>query len=138
MKRILTLLLVSALLFALAAPASAATVEPAQPYFNYIRIASIDFSIDESTGIAYCFADCSANTGVSIVINGTLQQYEEGDWTGVKSWVNVGSGYVAMDKQRAVYSGEHYRFYVTYKIYNTAGTLLESHTASKSYYYPGT
>lgn len=138
MKRILTSLLTIALLLAIATPVFAVAADPVQPRFAYINAIDIAFEINESTGIAYCQTDCSANTGVSIVINGTLQQYKNGGWNDVKSWVAVGSRYVSMDKQWAVYSGYQYRFSITVKIYNSAGTLLESHSTSKSYYYPGT
>ena len=138
MKRFLTLLLVCAMFLALASPISAATAEPVQPRFAYINSTYVNLTINETTGIANCYSECTANSGVSIVSIGTLQQYTDGAWNDVKSWTGVGSRYAIIDKNWAVYSGYQYRFFVTFKIYNSSGILLESHTSSDSYYYPGT
>lgn len=138
MKRILTLLLISALLMTLAAPVSAAVVEPAQPHFTYIHLLDKRISIDENNETAVCYANCTVDTGLTIVINGTLQQYKNGNWIDLKSWVTVGSRYASMDKSWTVSSGYLYRFSVTYKVYNSSGVLLESHSASASCFYPGT
>lgn len=138
MKRILPLLLVVALFLALASPTSAATVDPVQPCFIYIDAVDLQLLINENTGIAYCQATCDAGSGVTIVLTGILQQYKNGRWNDVKSWVSTGSMFVSISKQWAVYSGYQYRFNVTAKIYNSSGTLLESDTSSVSYYYPGT
>lgn len=129
MKRILSLFLVCTLLLSLALPVSAAVIDPVQPCFAYIRSTYVSVSVNQSMGIANCYADCSANSGVTIVISGTLQQNKNNEWEDVKSWVRTGSGFVSLDKQWAVYSGYQYRLYVTYKIYNSAGILLESHTS---------
>lgn len=138
MKRILAFLLASTLLLALPLPTSAAVVEPVQPCFTYINSTYINFLIDETTGIAGCTAQCTANTGLTVLISGTLQQFINGDWEDVKSWVSTGTTYATLGKQWAVYSGYMYKFKATYKIYNSKGVLLETHTASKTYYYPGT
>ncbi len=138
MKRILTLLLVIVLFVSLAASASAATVEPVQPLFTYIHLYNVDLSIDESAGAASCFADCLIDTGLTIVINGTLRQYKDGNWVDLKSWVSVGSRFASMENSWIVNSGYLYRFSVSYKVYNSSGILLESHSAFDSYVYPGT
>lgn len=138
MKRILTLLLAIVLLLSLTFPAYAAVVEPVQPLFTYIHLLDKSLSINESNGTANCYADCYIDSGLTIVINGTLRQCKEGNWVDIKSWVSVGSRYASMDKLWTVSSGYLYRFEVTYKVYNSSGVLLESHSASASCFYPGT
>ena len=138
MKRILTLLLISALLLSLATPVSAATVAPVQPRFAYINATTVGLEIDTDTGIAGCYAECTADVGVTVKIVGTLQQYKNGGWNDVKSWTNICTQIARIDKQWAVYSGYQYRFYVTFEIYNSLGTLLETHNSSRTYYDPGT
>lgn len=138
MKRILTLLLVILLVLSGISSASAATADPVQPRFVYINSTAVDLVINENTGIANCYARCTANTGMTVKIIGTLQQYKNGRWNDVKSWTLICTQVASMDKQWAVYSGYQYRFYVAFEIYNSLGTLLETHTSSKSYYYPGT
>lgn len=138
MKRLITLLLVGALLVALTFSVSAAVVEPVSPAFAYISTTIVTFKINENTGVANCCAKCITYGNETIVINGTLQQYKNGGWNDVKSWVTVGSGVGTMNKQWAVSSGYQYQFCVTFKIYNSSGSLLESHSESESYYYPGT
>lgn len=138
MKRILTLLIAIILLLSVASSASAAIVEPVQPQFTYIRLLDKRLSINENDGTATCYADCSVNTGLTIVINGTLRQYKDGDWVDLKSWVSVGSRFASMENSWKVSSGYLYRFSVTYKVYNSSGILLESHSAFDSYVYPGT
>lgn len=137
MKRTLTLLLVCALLLALASPVSAATAEPIQLRFAYINSTTVTFDINENTGVASCYAVCTADPGVTVKIIGTLQQYKNGTWNDVKSWTLICMQVAVMDKQWAVYSGYQYRFYVKFEIYNAMDTLLETHTSSASYYYPG-
>lgn len=135
MKRFLCLLLVSSLLFLLAAPTSAAVVDPVEPCFNYIRSDAITFRIDESTGIAYCYARCSANGGVTIKIVGTLQQYINGGWSSISSWTSIGTSFITLDKARSVYSGYQYRFYARFYIYDSNGNFLESDFQAKTYDY---
>lgn len=133
MKRIVCLLLVSILLCTAIIPASAAVIEPDEPCFNYIRSTSITLLIDESTGIASCYARCySLNDTVTIKISGTLQQYKSGKWENMCGWVQFGTTVVIMDKQVTVSSGYQYRFVANYYIYDSEGNLLESSTATRT------
>ena len=135
MKRIVTLLLLAALLCCLMAPASAAVIDPIEPYFQKIISTYVDFSINESTGIANCYARCIAQDGVTIKIVGTLQQYTNGSWVYVTSWSTTGTGVVVLDKQYAVYSGYKYRFIARFYIYDANGSFVESDMLSRIYDY---
>lgn len=134
MKRITALLLVVALLCALIPSASAAVSEPDNPNFNYIRSTGVTFLVDEN-GIACCYARCSANSGVTIEIVGTLQQYKNGAWSTLATWSTSGSRLVTLDKQRAVYSGYKYRFSRKFYIYDSEGSFLESDSITRTYNY---
>lgn len=138
MKRITALILAIVLLGAAIIPASAAVVEPVKPYFTYIHSTSATFLIDESSGIASCFARCTASSSVTVRIVGALQQYKNGSWTPVTSWITNGSTLVMLDKQRAVYSGYHYRFIARFYIYDSNGNILESDSITRTYNYGAT
>lgn len=135
MKRFISILLVSALLVALAVSASAAVVDPVEPCFNYIRSDALTFRVDESTGIAYCYARCTASSGMTIKIVGTLQQYKNGGWSNVNSWTSIGTTFITLDKQWAVYNGYQYRFYARFYIYDSDGNFLESDFQVRTYDY---
>lgn len=136
MKRIVSLLLVSILLCAAIFPASAAVVEPVEPLFTYIKSATTTLTIDESTGIAYCYAKCyTARDDVTIKIVGLLQQYKAGSWVHVKSWTATGTKLVIMDEQWAVYSGYQYRFKALVYIHDAEGNYLESTSFVGTYDY---
>ena len=135
MKRVLSLLLMCALLLALAAPVSATEELSVQPRFAYIHTTYLDFSINESTGVATCYANCTAASGVTIKIEGYLQQKINGGWIHVKNWTVTGSNVAVLNKQWGVYSGYQYRFYARFYIYDANGAFLESNFAAKVYDY---
>lgn len=136
MKRLFSLLLASILFCTAIFPASAAVSDPVEPCFDYIRSTAETFTIDETTGIAYCYARCyTGREDVTIKIIGTLQQYNSGTWNYINSWTQTGTLYAIMDRQWAVYSGYIYRFFVHVYIYDTEGNLLETDTLSRTYNY---
>ena len=135
MKKIVCLLLVVVLVCSLTLPAAAAVIEPAEPCYKKIRSIAIGFDIDESTGIASCYARCIAWSNVTIKITGTLQQYSNGSWVYVTSWTKSGKDMVVLDEQWAVYRGYKYRFIATFSIYDSNGSFVESDSMSRIYDY---
>lgn len=135
MKRAISLLLLLALSFALIVPASAAVAEPVQPRYTHLGITSGSLTINENTGIAYCIARCTAVNGVTIEITGKLQQWKNGAWNTLKTWTESGTILVTLDKQWAVVSGYQYRFFITYTVRDSSGTVLEVDTQSHTYVY---
>lgn len=135
MKRTLSILLVLALLCALTVPVSAAVATPIQPRYTYLGITSGAFQIDEQTGAAYCIAKCTAASSVTIEITGKLQQFKNGKWTTLKTWVEIGNLLVTFDKLWYVVSGYQYRFVITYRACNNAGQSLETDTRTFVYAY---
>lgn len=137
MKRLVCLLLVSVLLCAGVLPASAANKETVSPCFTYIYSTQTTFSIDETTGIAHCYAKCMAASGVTIKIVGTLQRSTTSGWEDVCSWTVKGSSYVDLNKTKVVPRGYNYRFVANYYIIHTLATaVLESDTETRYYNYP--
>lgn len=116
-------------------PTSAAVVDPVAPQFKKIISTSVSFYIDEKTSIAYCYADCIAESGVTIKIVGTLQQYANGSWVYVTSWTTTGVGTAVLDKQYKVASGYKYRFIARFYIYDSNGSFVESDMISRIYDY---
>lgn len=135
MKKIVCLLLVVVLVCSLTLPAAAAVIEPVEPCYKKIRSIAIGFDIDESTGIANCYARCIAWSNVTIKITGTLQQYSNGSWVYVTSWTKSGKDMVVLDEQWAVYRGYKYRFIATFSIYDSNGSFVESDSMSRIYDY---
>ena len=135
MKKIVCLLLVTVLLCSAILPASAAVVDPIAPQYKRIVSLALRLSIDESTGIASCYARCLADSDVTIKIKGTLQQYSNGSWVYVNSWTKSGVRLVVLDEKWAVYSGYKYRFVATYSVYGSDGGFIESDTMSQIYDY---
>lgn len=135
MKKIVCLLLVSVLLFSLVPSASAAVIDPIEVQFKKIISTAITFRIDESIGIAYCYARCIAQNDVTIKITGTLQQYTNGSYVYVNSWTRSGKKMVILDEQWAVYRGYKYRFIATFSIYDSNGSFIESDSMSRIYDY---
>lgn len=137
MKRLVCLLLVSVLLCAAILPASAANKETVSPCFTYIYSTKTTFSIDTTTGVAHCYAKCSAASGVTIKIIGTLQRSTASGWEDVCSWTVSGTSLVTLNKTRTVPRGYNYRFVAKYYIIHTLATaVLESTTETRYYNYP--
>lgn len=135
MKRIISILLLCALLFGAVLPVSAAAIDPIAPQFKKIISTTISLEIDKKTGIASCYASCIAESDVTIKIIGTLQQYTNGSWTYVTSWTKTGTRTVTLDKQYTVDSGYKYRFIARFYIYDSNGSFVESDILSRIYDY---
>lgn len=136
MKKLLSIFLAVILLFSCVQPVRAAVVEPDAPCFSYISSVSASLTINESTGVARCYARCSTSkSNVTITIIGTLQQYRSEKWNYVASWSKSGSPTVILDEQCTVSRGYQYRFVVYFYIYDTNGNLLESTSLIRVYDY---
>lgn len=141
-RRILSLLaLILILSSVLAIPASADDTvgsEAASVTPRYVNIALFTASCGvNSSGKAasYAFVE-TANSSYTIYLNMTLQRYEDGYWTNVKSWSSSGTGEVTMDKGWYVLSGYYYRTAATATVYTSGGSFVEMvNTTSQSDYY---
>lgn len=137
MKKIFAIILATVLFVLMVTPVYAALPDPPiTPQYNYIDTYSVGLSIDKSTGIASCSASCYTTTNNTVKIEYDLERYMGSYWATVKTWTSSGTSYASLNKSWAVYSGYTYRGFATYSIYNSAGNLLETGSASKSYAYP--
>jgi hypothetical protein len=137
MKKIYALILVTVLLISTAIPANAALPEqPAVPYYNHIDSYSVNLTINQNSGVASCTATCYTAGSNTIEIEYNLQRYLGSYWGTVKTWTSSGTSYASINQSWAVYSGYTYRGKATYRVYNSAGTLLETGSATKTYSYP--
>lgn len=135
MKKLISILLLGALLCGMILPASAAVIDPVAPQFKKIISTTVSFYVDEGTGIAHCYASCIAESDVTIKITGTLQQYTNGSWVYVTSWTTTDVGVAVLDKQYKVASGYKYRFIARFYIYDANGSFIESDMISRIYDY---
>lgn len=138
MKKVLSVFLCVIMLTTVAVPAFAALPDDnvVSPQYAYIRTATADLTIDEDTGIASCWVTCLAASGYTVEVECQLQQYKNSSWTTIKTWTATGTRYACVDEIWAVYSGYTYRVYVTYRILNSAGSIVEVTSGSDSYVYP--
>lgn len=138
MKKVLSVILALMTLIAATVPAFAAApdISVVSPQYTYIQTINIGLDIDETTGIATCSASCYATGNYTVEIEYQLQRYKDSKWEPVKTWTASGTLYVRLKQYWAVYSGYTYRAYVTVRIRNASGGLLENAVHTKTYYYP--
>lgn len=136
MKKVYAILLATILLISTAFPAQAALPDqPAVPLYNYIDAYDVNLSIDKTTGIASCSASCYTSSNNTVEVEYRLQRYMGSYWGTVKTWTSSGTSVASLNKSWAVYSGYTYRGYAIYRVYNSAGTLLETGSATKTFSY---
>lgn len=138
MKKVLSVILAVTLIIILAVPCFAATASEngMSPRYTYIKLLTANLTINESSGISTSKATCYSLSGYTVEIECKLQQQTGSGWTTLKTWTATGNGYANINKDWAVSSGHTYQVYITYRIRNTAGSLLESTSTTKSYVYP--
>lgn len=137
-RRILSLVaLVLLMTSMLVVPASAADEAPTVTP-RYVNISVFTASVGvNSSGKASCYSDViTANSTHTIYLDITLQRYNNGYWTNVKSWNTSGTGEVSLDKSWYVTSGYYYRTAATATVYTSGGSYVEGVTIySRSDYY---
>lgn len=138
MKRVFSVILILVMIMTLATQAFAALPDETiiSPQYTYIKVLTADLSIDESTGVSTSRATCYAASGCTVEVECKLQRYTGSVWTTLKTWTSTGSRYASVTQDWAVSSGYTYRVYATYRIRNSAGSLLEIATGNDSYAYP--
>ena len=105
---------------------------------RYVNISSFYATCSvNSNGKALCYALVdTANSTYTIYLNITLQRYEDGEWSSVKTWSGSGTGVAELNKSRYVTSGHYYRTAATATVYTSGGSYVESATIySQSDYY---
>lgn len=135
MRKSIAFVLIIAMTIALVLPVSAATVDPIQPRFNYINTVYAELSIDELIGVATCSGVMSSRYAKPVKIIVRLQQYRDGSWVTLRTWSATGTIGASYNGQYAVSSGYTYRASVTAYVYDADGGILETATATDSYYY---
>ena len=132
------ILLAIAMLSALAVPSFAVQSENTvvYPRYSYINSNSVNLTINQATGVATCTSSCYASSGYTVKIECKLQLNNGSSWLTLKTWTTSADRYASLSKTQTVSNGYTYRVYRTFRIYNSAGTLLETGTNSKSVYFP--
>lgn len=138
MRKVLSAILSVTLVVLFAIPSFAAVTDDnvISPRYTYIKMLTANLSIDEDSGISTSKASCYSASGYTVEIECKLQQYTGSSWSTLKTWNSSGSGYASIKENWAVSSGYTYQVYITYRIRNAAGNLLESTTTNKTYDYP--
>jgi len=142
MKKTISIFLAMFLAILMTVPAFAAdsggyTAESVMsPKFTYIWSISAGLDIS-SAGKALCAGsvDASSNS-YTAELTVSLQKNTSSGWTTIKSWNGSGSGQGLIVENYYYVSKGTYRVCSTAKIYNSAGTLLETqslYSAEKTY-----
>lgn len=138
MRKVLSAILAVLLVVSLTIPSFAATTDKnvVSPRYTYIKMLTANLSIDESSGVSNSRASCYSANGYTVEVECKLQQQTGSGWSTLKTWVATGNGYASINKDWAVASGYTYQAYITYRIRNAAGSVLESTSTSRTYVYP--
>lgn len=138
MKKSMVILLVIGMLICTGTYTYAAAPDTGSvsPLYDYIDAYSTGLEIDKSTGVATCTGTCTSLNAYTIKVDCHLQKYMGSYWVTLKTWTKSGTDYVRVQGNWAVYSGYTYRVYTTYKILNSAGTVLESTYRTQTVTYP--
>ncbi len=95
------------------------------PKFSYISNFQNDFEISAS-GKASIASHLYAFNSDEVRVTGYLQQYKNGGWSNVKSWIeSVAGNSVALEEDYYVESGYTYR-YISYGYVYVDGYVVES------------
>jgi len=133
MKKILTLIVVLIILLSFGTQSLAAINEiPGtiiRPMYTNILYLGATLEID-SLGIATCSGTITQNISEgSCELVMKMQKLDtDKSWDTIATWTKEGLGRSSDTQYRAVSRGT-YRIYVTGKVYNSSGTLIETQTA---------
>lgn len=131
LKRLFCILLSVALL---ASGMSVAAMDVPTPYYDATASITAGLSISTS-GLASCsgtirFSDASASATLTM----KLQQYTSSGWSTIGSWSTASA--TSLYKTQYVTHGYYYRVVTSANVYNSAGSYVESPSAtSASKYY---
>lgn len=138
MKRILTLLLILALVFSLQAPIGVAHAEEITPRFTHTQEVYASIEVNWFWGTAYCQGHCEAinlSAPVSVVVY--LERYDTQAmcWHTISTWTTHGIGQALAAGSEAITRTDSYRVRTEGYIYDEISQLLEFVEAI-DYYFP--
>lgn len=136
-RRLISAILVMAMLCTFALPVFAALDETMQPRFSYTNSIFAKIEFNKLLGIAKCTGNVVAKSMVPIKTIVRLQQETDTGWVTLATWENTGEATCACYGEYAVYRGYTYRVTVTGYVYDVDGVLKEVTSASHSDYLPG-
>lgn len=124
MKKSICLVLSLLLVFFAATAASAECT--ITPRYAYVSAISANLSITSGTARAVGKVANDQNLKTSIIVR-LQREYSSGKWTTISTWTGSNeSGASEAGGTKALTSGYNYRVYVTGKVYNSAGTVIET------------
>lgn len=127
---VLSLLLV---LFTATAASAECTIMP-----RYAYVSTINSSLSISSGTARAVGKVATDQNMKTSIIVRLQrEYSSGKWTTISTWTSSNeSGASEAGGTKTLTSGYNYRVYVTGKVYDSAGTVIETvdkYSTTKTY-----
>lgn len=106
------------------------------PRYAYVSAISANLSITSGTARAVGKVANDQKLKTSIIVR-LQREYSSGKWTTISTWTGSNeSGASEAGGTKALMSGYNYRVYVTGKVYDSAGTVIEtveSYSTTKSY-----
>ena len=137
MRRILSMIMAVVLAVGFVIPCFAATTDKnvITPRYTYFELLTANFVINENSGISTSTASCYSVSGYTVQIVGKLQRERTNGWTTLKTWTATATEYVEIDQNWALLSGYTYRLYVTYRVLDANGNILETTSTARYYDY---
>ena len=106
------------------------------PRYTYASAVSANLSITSGTARAVGKVATDQNLKTSIIVR-LQKEYSSGKWTTISTWTGSNeSGASEAGGTKTLTSGYNYRVYVTGKVYDSAGTVIETvdkYSTTKSY-----
>lgn len=137
MKKYISLVLVMVLLFSSTITASATSNSNTitiQPRWSYLDTVSAYININ-ALGIATCEGRATSRDALTVETVVRLQQLTDTGWSTIKTWSSTSVGSASVSKTYAVYAGYTYRTSVTGYVYDSNGNIIETGSASDTFYY---
>ena len=106
------------------------------PRYTYVSKINSTLSISSGTASAVGLVTTSQKLKTSIIVR-LQREYSSGKWTTISTWTSSNeSGASEAGGTKTLTSGYNYRVYVTGKVYDSAGTVIETverYSTTKSY-----
>lgn len=136
MKKLISVLIIIALICTCVIEVAAYEQDGIMPLFENINSVYASLSIDQSLGVTTCTGRIVAKDMYPVSVDVVLQVKENGKWEEVCSWSASGTYTASCTEYYAVYSGYEYRVLTWGYVHDSNGRIIESGSAVHEVNYP--
>lgn len=138
MKKVFSLLLAALLLLSSTFPVNAVAPEQSitavQPRWTYLHTITAFIDIN-FLGVATCEGTAVSRVVKDVKVVVRLQQETDTGWSTLKTWTDTGAGSAVASGSYAVARGYTYRTVSSVYVYDDNGNIIETGSASDTFYY---